>query len=382
MTHFVVVTTSFPDSYFQEGQEAAGSFVYDFVVECARQVEVTVVAPSKEGQVETAENLTIIRFPVPSLPLSLLNPVNPANWPRIVKTLRSGEAAVRRAVQQKPTDHIFALWVLPSGYWAMKVGQEMSVPYSSWALGSDIWGLGKVSLIRNVLRDVLRKSQYRFADGLQLADDVVSICSLKCDFLPSSRRLPVTISKKPADNPPYKLAFLGRWHPNKGVDLLLQSLRLLDSADWQKIDEIRLFGGGPLEAEVVSQCDNLKRDGRPITQGGYLDRNEATELLLWADYLLLPSRIESIPVIFSDGLQTGCPLIATPTGDLPHLLRTYKVGELAESITPSAYAEAIRRALHNSPSAFGQELQRANRAFSLEQTAQNLLKILQLSGVR
>ncbi|MBK7918589.1 MAG: glycosyltransferase [Chloroflexi bacterium] len=316
MKHLMVVTTSFPDAAFQSGQEAAGMFVYDFVVELARWMRVTAVVPTanRQGSTEQLDNLTIHRFPVPSLPLSLLKPTNPTQWRSIAQTMRSGQQAVLAATQREPVDHIFALWALPSGYWAKVAGGKQGIPYSIWALGSDIWSLGKIPLVKNVLQGVLRHSQHRFADGYQLADDVKSLSGLDCAFLPSTRKLPVSSEKKLASAAPYKLAFLGRWHPHKGTDLLLESLKLLTDADWARIEAVQFCGGGPLEALVHEEGKRLQENGRPVTIRGYLNREEAAELLLWADYLLLPSRIESIPVIFSDAMQANCPVIAMPVG--------------------------------------------------------------------
>ncbi len=96
MKHLMVVTTSFPDAAFQSGQEAAGMFVYDFVVELARWMRVTAVVPTanRQGSTEQLDNLTIHRFPVPSMPLSLLKPTNPTQWRSIAQTMRSGQQAV------------------------------------------------------------------------------------------------------------------------------------------------------------------------------------------------------------------------------------------------------------------------------------------------
>ncbi len=379
MKHLMVVTTSFPDAAFQSGQEAAGLFVYDFVVELAQWMRVTAVVPTanRQGSTEQLDNLTIHRFPVPSLPLSLLKPTNPTQWRSIAQTMRSGQQAVLAATQREPVDHIFALWALPSGYWAKVAGGKQGIPYSIWALGSDIWSLGKIPLVKNVLQGVLRHSQHRFADGYQLADDVKSLSGLDCAFLPSTRKLPVSSEKKLASAAPYKLAFLGRWHPHKGTDLLLESLKLLTDADWARIEAVQFCGGGPLEALVHEEGKRLQENGRPVTIRGYLNREEAADLLLWADYLLLPSRIESIPVIFSDALQANCPLIACPVGDIPRLMENYQVGILASAVSIHAMVTAIQQALHTSPAHYQTGIIALKEEFSLENSAQRLLGHLQ-----
>jgi glycosyltransferase involved in cell wall biosynthesis len=376
MKHILFVSTSFPDKAFQAGQEAAGSFVYDFAHELGRHVRVTAIVPGMDNGVEQDAHLTVRRFAVPNLPLSLLQPANPAHWQAIWRTMRAGQQAVTAVAQVGDVDHIFALWALPSGYWARRASQKYNIPYSIWALGSDIWNLGKLPLVKNVLQTVLRDSQHCFADGYQLADDVTAISGRPCAFLPSSRRLPLIGTKQLATEPPYKLAFLGRWHPHKGVDLLLESLQLLNDADWVKIKAVQICGGGPLEALVYEQAGKLQGNGRPVTIKGYLNQQEAANLLLWADYLLLPSRIESIPVIFSDALQANCPLVSTPIGDLPRLMTNNDIGILAEDVTPFAYVQAIEKALDSAPLNFSLGINQIRVQFETLASVNELLNYL------
>jgi len=376
MIHILFVTTSFPDEAFQKGQEAAGGFVFDFAVALAQHVQVTVVAPSGKNSVEQNGRLTIRRFAVPSLPLSLLKPQNPAHWSKIVSTLRAGQQAVINVVRETAVDHIFALWALPSGYWAYRASQKYDIPYSIWALGSDIWSLGRIPIIKIVLRNVLRHSTQRFADGYLLADDVKAISGLDCQFLPSSRKLTPTKEKTLSTKPPYKLAFLGRWHPNKGIDLLMESLKQLRDEDWARIEAIQICGGGPLEDGVKTAVTKLQQTDHPITLKGYLNKEEAADLFTWADYILLPSRIESIPVIFSDAMQTQCPVISMPMGDLPRLLNTFNVGLLADSITAESFKQAIQKALSHPPAHFKQGLGQAAQRFSVKQSTQSLLDLI------
>ena len=374
MTHVLFVTTSFPDEAFQKGEEAAGGFVSDFAFGLAQYVKVTIVAPSKRNSVIQKRNLTICRFAVSSLPLSHLKSHNPAHWPKIIKTLRSGQKAVMDVARETAVDHIFALWALPSGYWAYRAKQQFNIPYSIWALGSDIWTLRRIPVVKNVLRNVLRNSTNRFADGFLLADDVKTISKLDCQFLPSSRKIGTSKVKKLATKPPYRLAFLGRWHLNKGIDLLMESLKELYEDDWTKIETVKICGGGPLEDVVKKSVSELQRDGYPVTLKGFLNRQKAAELLAWADYILLPSRIESIPVIFSDAMQMRCPIVTMPVGDLPRLMQTYGPGIMASEISSQSFTNALRVILEQSPISFGPNIQKACSAFKIESSVQQFLQ--------
>ncbi len=372
MKHLALITTSFPDT--SPGSEAAGSFVADFAETLSRYLQVSVIAPSREESVIRYGNLRLRRFAVPRLPLSQLSLSHPHHWIWIAQTLRAGSKAVRKLAREEKIDHILALWALPSGHWARTVGQDHGIPYSVWALGSDIWSLARIPLIKDVLRTVLRDSQVLFADGCLLLQDVEKLAGRPGVFLPSTRRLPLSGKRQLAQGPPYRLAYLGRWHHNKGTDLLCAALGALAEEDWRQIEAVRICGGGPLEGQVQELCAALRVAGRPVTPGGYLDKEAAAELLRWADYLLIPSRIESIPVVFSDALQAGCPVIAMPVGDLPRLLKQWPVGVLAEDTTPAAYARAIRKALHRPPFLYTRHLEEAAGAFDIEQAARTFLE--------
>ncbi len=386
----LVISTSYPVS--QDGSEAAGSFVQDFVESLKEQgQEVAVIAPVVGGAPYTyRHDITHYWFTVPKLPLSLLSPKNPRDWLPVLTTLKQGKRVVDQAISEFKPDHIFALWALPSGYWARYAKRRYGVPYSIWALGSDIWSLGKVPVIRSYLKTVLKDANYCFADGYELANDVTAISARPCDFLPSTRQLPVCGIPIDRAKSPYRLCFLGRWHPNKGIDLLLNALDLLDKSEWKNIEEVRIAGGGAMEAEVKAQVVQLQGKGYPVMLSGFLDKQGAAELLTWTDYIIIPSRIESIPVIFSDAMQVMRPVIAMPVGDLPELLNKYQCGWLVNKVSAESLCQTIKQVIHvktDDESSFdacdkghGKGITLAKKAFELPSISQQFIRTIMGKG--
>lgn len=362
--HVGLITTSYPLPG-GEGQAAAGAFVADFAKALSHHVRVSVVAPAPVAALERDGELVVRHFRAPRLPLSLLSPLRPDHWPAIACTLRNGQRAVLELCREARVDHLLALWALPSGEWARVAGERHGIPYSTWALGSDIWSLGRIPGVRQRLVRVLAGARRRYADGFQLATQVEALGGGACEFLPSTRHLPVNGHRRFGKVPPYRLAFLGRWHVNKGIDLLLNSLRQLEENAWQWIEGLRIHGGGPLKDQVEAGVRDLAAMGRPVSVGGYLDRHQAASLLEWADFLVLPSRVESIPVVFSDALQADCGLICTPVGDLPRLFREQPPGVMAESIDAGALALALALALRTGPGEFAPALAAHRARFSV-----------------
>ncbi|GAB3334779.1 glycosyltransferase [Marilutibacter aestuarii] len=374
----MLVTTSFPIK--GDGSEAAGAFVSDFATELSRHVPVKVVAPAQRKIVERwSDRVDIHRYAAPDQPLSTLKPWRPRDLLSIRQVLAGGEAAVAEAVASGGVGHILALWALPSGHWARRVSAVTGVPYSVWTLGSDIWSLGRIPFVRTYLGRVLRDADGCYSDGLQLAKDTQRIAGRPVRFLPSTRRLPAPACLRERDAPPYRLLFLGRWHANKGVDILMRSLSLLSEKDWTLIHEVHIAGGGPLQAMVEAGVRTLVAAGRPVRLSGYLDRGEAASALDEADRLLIPSRVESIPVVFSDSMKSGLPVVAMPVGDLPELIGS-GTGWLAENVSPGAFKHAIRASLRSSVDS--SDLRRMSGMFSLENVASDLIGRTHANGRR
>lgn len=368
----VLITTSFPIR--GDGSEAAGSFVSDLAEELAKHLPVRVVAPGSVSIREPwAANVEVFRYAAPAKPLSTLKPWLPGDLRALASVLREGQTMTRAAVQAGPTAHMLALWALPSGHWARTVSRSCGVPYSVWTLGSDIWALGRIPLLRGHLRRVLAGAHTCYSDGLKLAEDTRRIAEREVLFLPSTRRIDRRRTRPLKSEPPYRLLFLGRWHRNKGVDLLLDALALLDDADWRRIEVVEICGGGSLESQVKQGVQALQAAGRQVELRGFLDKSAAEDAILRADYLLIPSRIESIPVVFSDAMKLGCPVLANPVGDLPRLVgEPPQCGRVAEFQDCSRYASLMSAALHQPPLEFSKGLEKMARRFDLADLAHNI----------
>lgn len=374
----VIVTSSFPTT--GDGSEAAGSFVADLVDELAKFVHVRVVAPGPDAVIQQwSEHIEIYRYAAPSRALSTLKFWRPGDLLWIVRVLRGGLRATRAATRDGAV-HVLAFWGLPCGEWARVAARERGLDYSVWMLGSDVWSLGRIPLLRFMLGRVIRQASNAYADGYRLADDARRISGAPVQFLPSTRRVGIHDHAPPRDGGPYRLLFLGRWHPNKGVDLLLDALAMLDDDDWQLIESVQIQGGGPLDAVVRARASALIALGRPVKVGRYLTKSEAEAAIVGADWVLIPSRIESIPVIFSDAVKLGRPVVAMPVGDLPVLLGRHEIGVRADDVSSAAYARAIQVALRLQAASHSSALSGCAGEFDLGVVSVSLIKSLRGEG--
>jgi glycosyltransferase involved in cell wall biosynthesis len=368
---FVIVTSSFPIR--KDGSEAAGAFVADLAERLAGHMPVRVVAPGiSSGREFWCEGVEVFRYAAPEKPLSTLKPWRLRDLLWIVRVWLGGMSATRKAVSGNPFE-VLALWALPCGEWARRATKKRG-GYAVWMLGSDIWSLGRIPVLKSMLARVVRDAKSAWADGYQLAVDARLIEDRHIGFLPSTRAIGETNVEVPSIRPPYRLLYLGRWHPNKGIDLLLDALEMLDDSDWSKIECVEIHGGGPLVAMVKARVAGLAKRNRPVLFGTFLAKQEAEAAVARADWLLIPSRIESIPVVFSDAVKMRRPVVTMPVGDLPRLIEEFDCGVLASSVDAPAFTRAIRDALAAGPAVFAEGVVRAAAAFSLQSVVEQLLR--------
>jgi len=245
-----IITSSFPSSINEA--KSAGVFVRDFALLLAEQnFDVHVLAPKIESASYDDDRIHVHFFPWfgGEMGLSSYNPKNPIHLIRLSSAVLSGLNFTLRFVKKNKIDFSLAMWAVPAGFFAWITKIFSKTPYAVWVLGSDIWKIKDYPFGKFILKKVLKNSRIIYADGLQLAKDVTEISREDCKFLASSRILSKDLKEcdyKKFDSTKKNFMFLGRYHTNKGVDLLVDAVNLLSFEDRKK-SAFHIFGGGPLE---------------------------------------------------------------------------------------------------------------------------------------
>lgn len=339
-----IITSSYP---LRPGdpEAAAGVFVRDFALQLARWGhEVHVVTQARPGPAVDDPELWVHRFwwLGAERALARLRPLHPVDACRIASVLWGGRRAVLNLVRRGKIDACLAMWALPAGYFAAVASRRAGVPYAVWALGSDIWAYERNPLLEPLLRRILRGADALYADGRELCGRVESLAARSCHFLASARVLRGTPGPLVLDSEAPHLLFVGRYELNKGVDILIDAMRLL--AEEGVRAQLHVFGGGSLRQLLEERVRSMGLGG-VVHIGGYADINTVIAYMHHCSFLVIPSRIESIPVVLSDALQMRIPVVATDAGDMGTLVQEYGVGEVVPAGDPVALKEGIVRAL-------------------------------------
>lgn len=257
-------------------------------------------------------------------PLVRLNPFHPLDFFKISSLLINGKRELLPFIKENKIEACLALWVLPSGYFANQAFRQTMIPYSVWSLGSDIYRYGRSPFLYPVMRRIIREARGVFADGFDLSKRIEERFGRKCFFLATTRTIEKTEPEKPEKlkkpKTPYRFLFVGRIEKVKGIDLLLESMAYLKEEALNL--HLTVVGRGGMEgwARHFIQEKVLEEY---ISWMGYVPDETLNSIYESTDCVVIPSRSESIPLVFSEALKFNKDMIVTDVGDMGMLGHEY-----------------------------------------------------------
>lgn len=112
-----------------------------------------------------------------------------------------------------------------------------------------------------------------------------------------------------------RLAYFGRLAPNKGIDLLLNTLA---SAKLVAPVTLDIWGGGSERDAWQQLTASLRLDSSVLFRGRYPGGADYARLMCGYDGLVLPSTgIEGLPLILLEAMAYGVPFLTTRVGAIP-----------------------------------------------------------------
>lgn len=133
---------------------------------------------------------------------------------------------------------------------------------------------------------------------------------------------------------PYRLGIVGRLVGQKGHDVLLEALPLLEGLDWT----LTVAGDGALADDVRERARRLGVDGRCR----FLGEVRAVGAVYAAlDLVVIPSRYEGFCFVAVEAALAGRPVVASRVSSLPEVVLDGETGVLVPPEDPPALAAAI-----------------------------------------
>jgi glycosyltransferase involved in cell wall biosynthesis len=182
-------------------------------------------------------------------------------------------------------------------------------------------------------RYVARRATVTLAASEDLARHAAGCGGRDVRLAPVAAPVRTASGRDPGLGHPLVLA-VGRLHPQKGYDVLLDALPLLGDA------VVAVAGDGPLRAGLEARAPQVRWLGR---------RDDVADLYAAADVVVLPSVWEARSLTAQEALRAGRPLVVTAVGGLPDLVRDGAL--VVPPGDPAALGAAVRRLLDDAAEA-------------------------------
>lgn len=343
-----MLTTSFP----RFAGDYAGNFVHALATEIRNEgVEVVVVAPGEAGvpKREFQDGLTVHRFTY----------MVPERWQRIAylggipSNLRSYPFAwvqlplfclsffVQGLRSCRDCDVIHAHWIF-SGLVGLLVAVIYRKPIVLTVHGSDVNLLPQNGFLRQLRFQVIKRMDRIIAVSRPLLEKTRSLGADERATVLIPNGVDVSVfSCPPKCDFDYRLLWMGRMNPEKGLESLVRALPSVLASFPQAT--LTLIGDGPLRQDIEELVTALNLGGQ-VYFTGRIPYGDVPAYLAQTDVFVLPSLSEGLPLALLEAMSAGKPVVASKVGGIPDMVVTggeSRNGHLVPTGNPEALGKAI-----------------------------------------
>jgi colanic acid/amylovoran biosynthesis glycosyltransferase len=250
-----------------------------------------------------------------------------------------------REVRTARPDLVHAHWLLPSGLLALVVRGVFGIPYIVTTHAADVFRF-RGGPSRALKRLILAKA----AAACPVSSDTAAIVGISAEeaqqfVIPMGVDIE-SIQRSVGERAPEpgRFLFVGRLVQKKGLDVLIRALAEVSDA------HLVVVGDGPERQDLERLVRELGIFHR-VAFVGQQGHSRVAEELRVAHALVVPSRVapdgdaDATPVVMSEGMAAGVPVIASRLGGLSEHIVSGQNGLLVEPNDVQALAAALRKVL-------------------------------------
>ena len=370
--HIMVLSLEYP----KPSLPFQGAFTAQFAKALAKQSQVTVICPTPW-------------FPKSKILLSFFPEKKP--WTTIPKTHIDGNIkihylpfftvpfifrylnalsialACRKTVKNihstNAIDVLHAYGVYPDGVAAALLSKWLNIPNVITALGSDVnkemqvtlkrkqslWALHRAATVIGVSKDLVKTLIHYGVNKNKVHWVPTGVCRTTFKAQPVSSDSKTTndhdivsdqlLSSSALDTSKKIVLFVGRLHPVKGLEILLEAASILKKEKRLGF-VIVLIGEGPLLQSLSNSAEALGISESVI----FIGPQPQTIVAQWmhaANLLCLPSHMEGLPNVILEALAQSLPVVASNVGGIPEVISHNKNGLLVPANQADKLAEAL-----------------------------------------
>jgi glycosyltransferase involved in cell wall biosynthesis len=229
----------------------------------------------------------------------------------------------KKLIKKEKFDIVHAHWIIPQGIVAYWLKKKFDMDYVVTSHGSDIMALKKLNFIK---KPILENSKKITVVSNAIKKEVLENIDKNLDIevipmgvdtdLFNPKKKDLDLKKELGIKGPF-LLFVGRLAPEKGVDLLIESMPRVIK-EYPNIKLI-IIGEGTLEKELKKRVKDLKIKNNILFLGKKMNK-ELPKYYATADLFVSPSRREGLGLTFVEAGLCGCYLIGTNVGGIPEII--------------------------------------------------------------
>ena len=138
------------------------------------------------------------------------------------------------------------------------------------------------------------------------------------------------------------IGYVGRLSPEKGSMNFVHSIPLL----LQKNNSLKfiLIGDGSLRESIEKYLQENNLDDF-VHIAGWVQHDDLPKYLNNLKLIVLPSYTEGLPNIMIEAMACGTPVLATPVGSIPDVIKDKETGFLLNNNSPESIADNVIRAI-------------------------------------
>ena len=223
-------------------------------------------------------------------------------------------------------------------------------------LGRNAWVVVTRHLVKRAKSDLLNRYVYRNIDSLIFPSKIVRNEFLSSNPAIDSKKLHLVYNSifrqnnsiihhnktKKDLSSPVVISFLGRFSPEKGIELLFDSLAMIKDLDWR----LRMCGTGHPEYEksLHQHAEDLGISDR-VEWPGFIE--DINSVISSTDIGVMPSICrEAFGLTILEFISAGIPVVATDRGGQTEILTTGKDSVLSPA-EPGEFSLALRKVIED-----------------------------------
>jgi colanic acid/amylovoran biosynthesis glycosyltransferase len=242
-----------------------------------------------------------------------------------------------RLARKVGADHVYAHWAASPATIAMVAGEVAQLP---WSFTAHRWDIIENNLLS------LKAEKVAFAriiseDGCEMARELGANVSVDKNVLHMGVEIPESITYAARTQGPCVVICPALLVERKGQRYLIRAMEMLRQ---RSVDVVLWLAGQGEDREelerMVSECKLAER----VRFLGQVSHDALLAMFRdgAVDMIALPSLHEGIPASLQEAMGYGIPVIATPVGGIPELLRD-GAGLMVPTTDADALADAIER---------------------------------------